>query len=105
MSALPAVELRPFRKPPTPAQMNWSTGSDDVVPEQLELTLAEPEDEPIRSDKAILLSTENGSQLVVGGFGLFIGKKGERIVVKQGKTVHAQVPMMRLQELMVEPRG
>jgi len=48
---------------------------------------------------------ENGSQLFVSGFGLFIGKKGERVVVRQGKAVCAQVPMMRLQEIIVASRG
>jgi CRISPR-associated protein Cas1 len=53
----------------------------------------------------ILLATENGSQLFVSGFGLFIGKKSERVVVKKGKSVCAQVPLMRLQEIIIASRG
>jgi CRISPR-associated protein Cas1 len=43
--------------------------------------------------------------LFVSGFGLFIGKKSERVVVRQGKSVCAQVPLMRLQEIIVASRG
>jgi CRISPR-associated protein Cas1 len=56
-------------------------------------------------DRVILLTTENGSQLFVSGFGLFIGKKSERVVVKHGKEVCAQVPLMRLQEIIIASKG
>ena len=52
-----------------------------------------------------LLATENGAQLFVSGFGLYIGKKGERIVVKKCGKVCAQVPFMRLQEVIIASRG
>jgi hypothetical protein len=96
----------PRRKPPVPAQYNWITGAVDVEPEQYELPLP-PVDDVIlpRDDTVTLLATENGSQLYVSGFGLYIGKKSERLVVKQGKTVCAQVPFMRLQEVIVASRG
>src|ERR1700676_1048707 len=100
-------ELRwPPRKPPSAAQYNWITGAVDVVPEQLDLPLP-PVDEAVLPDdrSVILLATENGSQLFVSGFGLFVGKKSARVVVKQGKTVCAQVPFMRLQEIVIASRG
>jgi CRISPR-associated protein Cas1 len=57
-------------------------------------------------DEAVtLLATENGSQLLVSGFGLFIGKKSERIVVKKGKSVCAQLPFLRVQEVIVGSSG
>jgi hypothetical protein len=57
-------------------------------------------------DKTVtLMVTENGAQLLVSGFGLYIGKKGERIVVKQGGKVCAQVPFMRAQEVIIASRG
>jgi len=95
-----------LRKPPTPAQYNWITGALDFLPEQLALPLP-PIDDTILpgDDRAILLATENGSQLFVSGFGLFIGKKSERVIVKQGKSVCAQVPLMRLQEIIIGSRG
>src|SRR5216683_1212496 len=103
MSALPITELPSIpRKPPTAAQYNWITGALDVVPEQMVLPLPPVDDAILPDDRSvILLATENGSQLFVSGFGLFIGKKSERVVVKQGKAVCAQVPFMRLQEIVI----
>src|SRR6202521_2603798 len=95
------------RKPPTTAaQYNWITGDVDVVPEQMELPMPPVDDVVLPDDgTVILLATENGSQLFVSGVGLFIGKKSERVVVKQGKSVCAQVPLMRLQEIIIASRG
>jgi CRISP-associated protein Cas1 len=97
----------PIRKPPTSeGQYNWITGAVDVVPEQMVLPLPPVDDAILPDDRSvILLATENGSQLFVSGFGLFIGKKSERVVVKQGKAVCAQVPFMRLQEIVIASRG
>ena len=108
MSEAAAVLLEEtLRKPPgLAAQYNWITGGVDVVPEQLELPLPPVDDAVLPGDgSVILLATENGSQLFVSGFGLFIGKKSERVVVRQGKSVCAQVPLMRLQEIIVASRG
>ena len=99
------VELAP-RKPPAAAQWNWITGGLDVRPEQLELPMP-PVDEVVlpEDDSVTLLATENGSQLFVSGFGLFVGKKSERVVVKKGKAVCAQAPFVRLQEIVIASRG
>ena len=96
-----------IRKPPgSEGQYNWITGGVDVVPEQMELPLPPLDDAVLPDDgSVILLATENGSQLFVSGFGLFVGKKSERVVVKQGKSVCAQVPLMRLQEIIIASRG
>src|SRR6202166_2632202 len=109
MSSLPSSPLysSPHRKPPaSEGQYNWITGDVDVIPEQLDLPLPPVDDAILPDDRSvILLATENGSQLFVSGFGLFIGKKSERVVVKQGKTVCAQIPLMRLQEIIIASRG
>lgn len=107
MSALPLAQLdRSIRKPPAAAQYNWITGGLDVLPEQIDLPLPPVDDAVLPDDgKVILLATENGSQLFVSGFGLFIGKKSERIVVRQGKVVCAQVPLLRVQEVVVASHG
>src|SRR5579859_2643265 len=98
---------QPIRKPPgSEGQYNLITGGVDVVPEQLELPLPPVDDTVLPEDgSVILLATENGSQLFVSGFGLFIGKKSERVLVRQGKSVCAQVPLMRLQEIIIASRG
>jgi CRISP-associated protein Cas1 len=94
------------RKPPASEQYNWLSGAYDVTPEQLDLGLPELDDLVLPHDGTVtLLATENGAQLLVAGFGLYLGKKSERLVVKQGKAVCAQVPFMRLQEVIVASRG
>ena len=104
-----AALLSPFptpRKPPAAAQFNWITGTLDVTPEQIDLPLPPLDDAVLPPDNTVtLLATENGSQLFISGFGLFVGKKSERVVVKQGKSICAQVPMMRLQEIIIASRG
>jgi len=106
MASPASFPLPTLRKPPTPAQHNFITGSLDVHPEQLDLDLPEVDDVMLPRDGTVtLLATENGAQLLVAGFGLYIGKKSERLVVKQGKAVCAQVPFMRLQEVIVASRG
>jgi CRISP-associated protein Cas1 len=95
-----------LRKPPASEQFNWISGSYDVVPEQLELELPIPDDAILPDDNGVtLLVTENGAQLFVSGFGLYIGKKAERIVVRKNGKVCAQIPLMRAQELIVGSRG
>ena len=65
-----------------------------------------PDDAILPDDSTVtLLATENGAQLLVAGFGLYIGKKGERIVVKKGGKICAQVPFMRAQEVIIASRG
>jgi len=104
-----AAFLSPFpipRKPPAAAQFNWITGALDVTPEQMDLPLLPVDDAVLPPDNTVtLLATENGSQLFVSGFGLFVGKKSERVIVRQGKSVCAQVPLMRLQEIIIASRG
>jgi CRISPR-associated protein Cas1 len=105
LAAVRAGEAVP-RKPPAFAQWNWLTGGMDVEPAQLPLELPPLDDLVLPdNDTVTLLATENGAQLLVSGFGLFVGKKSERLVVRQGKEVCAQVPLMRLQEVIVASRG
>src|SRR5207247_58380 len=107
--AIPAFLPQPDairRKPPASEQFNWISGQYDVVPQQLEFDLPLPDDVILPGDNTVtLLATENGAQLLVAGFGLYVGKKGERIVVKQRGKVCAQVPFMRAQEVIIASRG
>jgi CRISP-associated protein Cas1 len=96
----------PVRKPPAAAQYNWISGDLDVTPEQIELPLPAMDDVVLPKDDTVtLLATENGSQLFISGFGLFVGKKSERVVVRRDKSICAQVPLMRLQEIIIASRG
>jgi CRISPR-associated protein Cas1 len=78
----------------------------DIAPEQIDLPLPPVDDVILPGDDTVtLLATENGSQLFISGFGLFVGKKSERVVVRKNKSVCAQVPLMRLQEIIIASRG
>src|SRR5579863_4136143 len=99
--ALPLPHETVRRKPPASEQFNWISGRYDVLPEQLELDLPEPDDTLLPDVNTVtLLATENGAQLFVSGFGLYIGKKGGRIVVKKSGKVCAEVPFMKAQEVI-----
>ncbi len=105
MSALP-TPLPNLRKPPAAAQFNWLTNRLDITPEQLALPLPPVDDVLLpRDDTVTLLTTENGSQLFISGFGLFVGKKSERLIVRKDRAVCAQVPFMRVQEVIIASRG
>ncbi len=107
--ASPAIPLHTEllrRKPPASEQYNWISGNYEVIPEQLELELPVTDESILPDDNTVtLLATENGAQLFVSGFGLYIGKKGERIVVKKSGKVCAQVPFMKMQEVIIASRG
>lgn len=104
--ALPAFAPTLSRKPPAPAQYNWITGGLDVAAEQLELPFPPLDDAVLPEDgSAVLLATENGAQLFVSGFGLFVGKKSERVIVRKGKETCGQLPLLRLQEIVLASKG
>jgi CRISPR-associated protein Cas1 len=94
------------RKPPQAEQYNWIRERYEAPPEQLSLDLpSPPEIDPAYEDKVSMLATENGTQLLIAGFGLSVGKQSERIVVKQARKVVAQLPLLRLQEVVIGSRG
>ncbi|MCS6303978.1 MAG: CRISPR-associated endonuclease Cas1 [Nitrospira sp.] len=52
-----------------------------------------------------MVKTGDTSQVVLSGFGMFLSKKSERLLVRQGKTVVYEFPMFRLSEVVVASRG
>ncbi len=59
-----------------------------------------------RPDAGILIvESEDLAQLYIEGFGLMLGKQSERVVVRKGKEVLAEVPFFRIQEICVASRG
>jgi len=90
-----------------PLQLNLFTGA--VEPLKLEVLEPPPEreGEEIELDEGIsVIQNENLSQVIVSGFGCFLSKKSERMVVKRpdGKVLY-QFPMFRLSEVIVASRG
>jgi len=66
-------------KAPASAPCNRLKGSYDIAPDQLDLELPVPDEAvPPDDNTVMLLATESGAQLLVAGFGLYIGKKGDR---------------------------
>ncbi len=59
-----------------------------------------------RIDEAIFLArTGDASQLILSGFGLFVSKKEERLIVRKGKELLYELPFYRLNELTLASRG
>lgn len=72
----------------------------------MRLPLPPPPDCYTEDPKTVsLLTTESGGQLYVAGFGLSLGKKEERLVVKQKRKIVAHVPLFRVQEVILGSRG
>jgi CRISP-associated protein Cas1 len=86
------------------AQFNLFTGAAEPVP----VEVSEPEEpgREIRVDEGItLVKSEDGSQLILSGYGLFLSKKSERLLVRKGKDVIYQFPFFRINEVVVGSKG
>lgn len=88
----------------SPAQFNLFTGAAELIP----IEVPEPSDaeREIRVDEGIsLVKSEDGSQLIFSGFGLFLSKKSERLIARKGKDVIYQFPFFRIQEVVIGSKG
>jgi CRISPR-associated protein Cas1 len=84
------------------AQYNLFTGEPKVLPIVVDRGL----DQEFRvSDEIILSRTGDASQIVLSGFGLFLSKKSDRLLVKKGKDLIYEFPFFRLSEVTVASRG
>jgi CRISPR-associated protein Cas1 len=86
-----------------PVQRNLFTGEPDSM--RVELASGFPEDETVIDDGVSVVKTDDMAQLIVSGFGLYLGKKSERLVVRKDKSVVYQFPFFRIQEVVVASRG
>jgi CRISPR-associated protein Cas1 len=86
-----------------PAQRNLFTGEIESV--QVDVPAALPDDETILDDGISVVKTDDMAQLILSGYGLYLGKKSERLVVRKDKTVLYQFPFFRIQEVVVASRG
>src|SRR5216117_289400 len=86
-----------------PVQRNLFTGDPETlcveVPDRM------PEDETVLDAGISVVKTDDIAQLIVSGFGLYLGKKSERLVVRKDKTVLYQFPFFRIQEVVIASRG
>src|SRR5262245_28579512 len=76
----------------SPAQFNLFTGVAELIP--IEVPEPAENEREIRVDEGIsLVKSEDGSQLIFSGFGLFLSKKSERLIARRGKDVIYQFPL------------
>lgn len=97
------VEQEQKRQLP-PAQFNLLTGQAELIP----IEVPEPQETgtEVRIDEGIcLVKSEDGSQLILSGYGLFLSKKSERLLVRKGKDVIYQFPFFRLREVVIGSKG
>jgi len=85
------------------AQINLFTGEPEVIQFPVE---AEFEEEEIEVGEGItLVKSGDTSQLIVSGYGAFMGKVSERLTVKKGKKIIYEFPFFRLSEVTVASKG
>lgn len=102
--ALNELPVEEIQRPVSAAQFNLFTGAAELIP----VEVSEPEEpgREIRVDEGItLVKSEDGSQLILSGYGLFLSKKSERLLVRKGKDVIYQFPFFRINEVVVGSRG
>jgi len=92
-------EMFPFRNP---AQLNLFTKEPTPIPVLVD---REVDDELKITEEVSLVRTGDASQLVLSGFGLFISKQGERLLVRKGKELLYEFPFYRLSEVTLASRG
>lgn len=94
---------QPSTPPLPPGQWNLFTGELEPLP----IEVPEPQDYgEVRVDEGIsLVKSEDSSQLVLSGFGLFLRKKSERLLVRKGDQLIYQFPFFRLTEVVIASRG
>src|SRR5207253_9046782 len=64
-----------------------------------------PDDETVLDEGISVVKTEDAAQLIVSGFGVYLGKKSERLTVRKDKTVVYQFPFFRIQEVVIASKG
>jgi hypothetical protein len=73
-----------------PLQRNLFTGEAETLKVDVYEDL--PEDETILDKGISVVKTDDMAQLIVSGFGLYLGKKSERLIVPKDKTAVYQFP-------------
>jgi len=84
------------------AQFNLFTGEAEPVPQLIDKNI---DDEIFIDDGISLIKSGDSSQIVLSGFGIFLSKKSERLIVKKSSKVIYEFPFFRLNEVIVCSRG
>lgn len=95
-------EYVPEAKPLPPAQLNLFTGEAEVIP----IVIDEPLLDEVEIDKGItMVKSGDSSQVIFSGFGLYLSKKSERMLVKKSKEVIYEFPLFRINEVVIASKG
>jgi len=96
-------ELATIGIPAPSVQFNLFTGKPEPLPVEVPDPAAARE---LRIDDGLtLVKSDDVSQLILSGYGLYLGKKSERLTVRKGKDVVYQFPFFRIHEVIVASRG
>ncbi len=103
MASAKVIELHPEKETKLPpAQYDLFTGEAKVLP----VVIDQDVEEELRvSDEIVLARTGDAAQLILSGFGLFLSKKSNRLIVRKGKELLYEFPFFRLSEVSVASRG
>ena len=98
-------EYVPTSEPTLPlAQMNLFTGEAEPVPTEVSGPTEEGK-ERVLEEGISMVQTQDGSQVILSGFGIFLSKKSERLIVRSGKKSIYEFPLFRVNEVVVASRG
>jgi CRISPR-associated protein Cas1 len=95
-------EYKPEEKPLHPAQYNLFTGEPEAIPILIEEQL---EGETRVYEGITIVKTGDMSQIILSGYGIFLSKKSERLLVRKGKDVIYQFPLFRLKDVVIASKG
>lgn len=85
-----------------PAQFNLFTGEAEPIPFLIDQT---PEGEHRIGDDITMVQSGDMSQVIVSGYGAFLSKKSERMLVRKGKEIIYQFPLFRIKDVVLASRG
>ena len=85
-----------------PAQYDLFTGEPKPLPIIVDRDL---EEDLVVSDEISLVRSGDAAQIILSGFGLFLSKKSDRLIVRKGKDLIYEFPFFRLSEVTVASRG
>ncbi|MBW2097035.1 MAG: CRISPR-associated endonuclease Cas1 [Deltaproteobacteria bacterium] len=93
---------RPLVPREPPAQYDLFTGEAKPLP----ILVDKDVEEDIRvSDEITLVRSGDAAQIVLSGFGLFLSKKSDRLIVRKGKDLIYEFPFFRLSEVCITSKG
>ncbi len=86
------------------AQLNLFTGEAEPICYEIEMDSAQSDEINLNEGISIVKSGDS-SMLIVSGYGIFLGKKSERLVIRQDDKAIYEIPFFRINEIVIDSRG